>query len=224
MTTEFFDIILSKLKFDVIKATDGLNVINKIKKYPLDLILIDNNLPKLNGIEIIKKIRHSKEFKECKNLPIIILSTIDNPKEKVLAFENCVDDFIIKPFNFSEVLARIRTILRHKELSDQLIRRERRLAILDSLTTNLTSFTKHIKKPLTSLYSDLNKLNYEDNVSIKNFIKRFEEDYKEMIGMLNGLEEELEEVKCKKSFLKKEELSMDDLEKKIDKHIKLNKI
>lgn len=223
LTTEFFDIFLSKLKFEVIKATDGLNVLNKIKKYQLDLILIEDVLPKFNGIEITKKIRRTKEFKEYKNLPIIIISTNDNPKEKVLAFENGADDFISRPFNFSEVLARIRTVLRHKELSNQIIRREKRLAILDSLTTNLISFTTHIKKPLSSLYKDLNKLNFDDNSSIKNFIKKFEDDYNEMNGMLKGLEEQIKEFKCKKDYLKREELSIIDLEKKIDKHIKLVK-
>ncbi len=220
MTLDFFDIVLSKLQFEVVKANDGLEALQKIKLYSPDLILLDNKLPKLSGLDVTRRIRRSKYLKAFRNMPIIMFSALDDPKDKVIGLEAGVDDYITKPFNFSEVLARIRSILRHKELSNQLLHRERRLAILESLNTNLLTFTKHIKKPLTELYNETNKLDCKNQNSVKKFIKKFENNYKEVLALLNGIEDEIIELERKGGNLKKGELSLEDLEKKINKHLK----
>jgi DNA-binding response OmpR family regulator len=221
ITTEFFDIVLSKLKFDVIKAFSGPDVLSKVKKYPVDLLLIDNNLPKYNGIKVTKKIRKSKEFKGCRHLPIIIFSSENNPKEKVLGFESGVDDFITTPYNFCEVLARIRMILRHKILMNQIVKKESRLAVLESLNANLISFTRHVRKPLASLHKSLNKMDCSSKSSVSDFIKEFKGNYKEMNAMLDTLEEEIEIFQNGKMTFKKDEFSIEEIEKKIDKRLKL---
>ena len=223
ITLDFFDIVLSKLQFTVIKAIDGLEALKKIKLYSPDLMLLDNKLPKLSGLEVTRRIRRSKNFKLYRNMPIIMFSALDDPKDKVIGLETGVDDYITKPFNFSEVLARIRTILRHKELSNQLLKRERRLAILESLNSNLLTFTKHIKKPLTELYNETNKIDCKNQNSIKKFLKKFEDNYKEVVALLNGIEDEIIELERKGGNLKKGELSLEDLEKKINKHLKTAK-
>lgn len=219
MTLDFFDIMLTKLGFEVIKAEDGMEALEKVKLYSPDLLLLDNKLPKLTGIEVTQKIRKSDKYKNIKNVPIIMFSALGDPKDKVLGLEMGVDDYITKPFNFSEVFARIRNILRHKELSDQVLRRERRLAILESLNTNLVTFTRHIKKPLTSLYEETSGIDIGDESKVKDFIKKFGNFYKEMLAMLEGIEEEIIEIEKKGGSLKKGELSLDELEKKINKHI-----
>lgn len=220
ITLDFFDIVLSKLKFEVIKASDGFEALKKVKQYSPDLILLDNKLPKMTGLEVTRRIRRSNNFKALKNIPIIMFSALDEPKDKVIGLETGVDDYITKPFNFSEVLARIRCILRHKELSNQLLQRERRLAILESLNTNLLSFTKHIKKPLTELYNESNKIDYKDQNIVKKFITKFKNNYNEVIALLKGIEDEIIEFKRKGGNLKKDELSLEDLEKKIHNHLK----
>ncbi len=220
VTLDFFDIVLSKLKFEVIKAIDGFEALKKIKQYSPDLILLDNKLPKMTGLEVTRRIRRSNNFKAHRNIPIIMFSALDEPKDKVIGLETGVDDYITKPFNFSEVLARIRCILRHKELSNQLLQRERRLAILESLNTNLLSFTKHLKKPLAELYNESNKIDYKNQNIVKKFIKKFKNNYIEVIALLKGIEDEIIELKKKGINIKKEELSLEDLEKKINKHLK----
>jgi len=219
MTLDFFDIMLTKLGFEVIKAEDGLDALDKLLVNSPDLMLLDNKLPKLTGLEVTQKIRKSSKYKKYKNIPIIMFSALDDPKSKVTGLEAGVDDYITKPFNFSEVLARIRTILRHKELSNQLLRRERRLAILESLNTNLIAFTKHIKKPLSNLYKETKKLDFSNKSSNDKFFKKFENFYNEMLAMLDGLEEEILDFSKKGDNLKKEELSIEELEEKINKHL-----
>ena len=224
MTSNFFNITLSKLGFEVIVAGDGEEALEKVKLYSPDLMLLDNVLPKLTGFEIADRIRTAKEFKAVRNTPIIMFSALNDPKDKVRGLEIGVDDYITKPFNFSEVLARIRTVFRHKELSNQLLRRERRLAILESLNTNLISFTRHIKKPLSVLHKQVNKINCNKKEEVEIFIKKFEEDYKEMLAMLDALEDEIIEIEEKKGTLQRGDLSLEELEKKINKHLTSAKI
>ena len=73
-----------------------------------DLILLDLGLPDIDGIEVIKDIR------KWSNIPIIVVSARDRENDKVTALDVGADDYITKPFGTSELLARIRTALRHK--------------------------------------------------------------------------------------------------------------
>jgi CheY-like chemotaxis protein len=223
LTLEFFDITLSKLGFKIIKARDGHEALEKVKLHSPDLLLIDSRLPKYTGIEVTQRIRKSKNFKEFRSLPIVMFSAMQDVQNKVVGLEMGVDDYITKPFNFTEVLARIRSILRHKSLSNQILIREKKLAFLESLNTNLVSFSRHIKKPLSNLYKDYTKIDTDKPVQVKKFFEKFDNQYKEMVAMLQALEEEIIQVEKKGINFSKTESSLDDLEKKINKHIASSK-
>jgi DNA-binding response OmpR family regulator len=115
MNVEFFDLMLSKLGFLVEKAGDGVEALEKMKHFSPDLILMDNIMPRMSGWELTKELKGDPEYKD---ISIIMLSAMDDVKDKVEAFELGIEDYITKPFNFSEVLARIRVVLRTRELID----------------------------------------------------------------------------------------------------------
>ncbi len=96
--------------FVVDAARDGEQGSFMARTNEYDLILLDNHLPKKNGIEVCKDIRNSK-----KNIPILILSVLDDTLQKVELLEAGADDYLTKPFSFSELNARIRAILRRSE-------------------------------------------------------------------------------------------------------------
>jgi DNA-binding response OmpR family regulator len=110
---EFFEVMLSKLGFIVEKASDGMEALEKAASFYPDLIILDNIMPRMSGWECTKALKADPELRE---IPIIMLSALDDVKDKVEAFESGVDDYITKPFNFSEVLVRIRALLRQREL------------------------------------------------------------------------------------------------------------
>lgn len=95
---------------------DHISTINelmkKINEKDYDLLILEKT-KKINGIDICKKIRESSI------IPIIILSSIDDEISKVLAFECGADDFLVKPFNISELKARMMTIFRRMEYKIQ---------------------------------------------------------------------------------------------------------
>ncbi len=222
VTLDFFNIMLTKLGFDVFTASDGLEALESIKLNKPDLLLLDNLLPKMNGFEVVQILKKDKDFSEYKDLPIIMFSAMDTPQDKVLGLEMGIEDYITKPFNFSEVLARIRSVLRHRELVKQLLKREKRLAISETLINSVIAFSRHIKMPLTRLYRELNKINCSDSKKVADFIEEFKSSYEEIIALQKSLEEEIREIENKKNKMKEEELSLEELEKRIAKYLNKN--
>jgi DNA-binding response OmpR family regulator len=142
---EFFEVMLSKLGFIVEKAGDGMEALEKVKRFLPDLILLDNIMPRMSGWELTKILKNDPKFHE---IPIVMFSALDDVKDKVEGFELGVDDYITKPFNFSEVLARIKAVLRNRELFAQIAVRASRLSLAEELSrdikNNLLDFVKSI--------------------------------------------------------------------------------
>ena len=90
--------------FDAATGQDGL--VETAQRKP-DVILLDLGLPDLDGLEVLKRIR------EWSRAPVIILSVRDAEEEKVTALDSGADDYVTKPFNSAELLARLRAALRH---------------------------------------------------------------------------------------------------------------
>jgi DNA-binding response OmpR family regulator len=131
---DFFDVMFSKLGFAVEKANDGVEALEKVRRFFPDLILLDNIMPRMTGWELTKILKGDAKYKE---IPIVMFSALDDVKDKVEGFELGVDDYITKPFNFSEVLARIRAVLRSRELYVQIVVRESRLSLAEELNVDM---------------------------------------------------------------------------------------
>lgn len=95
--------------YDVVVAEDGENGIEKFKRDYFDLILLDLMMPKISGEEVCKNIREQSQ------IPIIILTAKDQILSKVSLLDMGADDYLTKPFEIEELLARIRVALRNKK-------------------------------------------------------------------------------------------------------------
>lgn len=104
---EFMGAVLAKEKHTIHLANSALEGLSTFRMWSIDLILLDLGLPDQDGIEVLKKIR------ETSSVPIIIISARDHENNKVEALDLGADDYITKPFGTPELLARIRTALRH---------------------------------------------------------------------------------------------------------------
>lgn len=105
--SNFLSTILSANGFEVITATDGVSAYSTITSRCPDIVLLDLGLPDMDGMKIITAVR------EWSNMPIIVVSARTHERDKVQALDAGADDYISKPFGTSELLARIRTALRH---------------------------------------------------------------------------------------------------------------
>ncbi len=216
---EFFDVMLSKLGFKIEKAADGEEALQKVTETNPDLIILDNIMPRLSGWEVTKKLKQEKEYRKYRQTPIIMFSAMDEVSDKIEGLELGVDDYITKPFNFSEVLARIRAVLRNRELAQQISRRERRIAVVESLNNSLIFFTQHIKKPISGLIGAAEKLDRSDQKKVSEFASLVKHEGAEILATLQGLEDEIEELQNKGDKLKMGDLSLEELEKNLQKHL-----
>ena len=98
---------LATAGFTVDVAQDGEEGLFAGLEYPLDVAVIDLGLPKLSGLEVIRKLRGAH-----KTYPILILTARDNWQDKVEGLQAGADDYVAKPFHFEEVLARLQALLR----------------------------------------------------------------------------------------------------------------
>ena len=107
------DIYLTSEGYETVKAYDGLECLEAVKRQPVDLILLDVMMPGLDGIRTTAKLRES-----C-NVPIILLTAKSEDSDKILGLNIGADDYITKPFNPIEVIARVKSQLRrYTQLGD----------------------------------------------------------------------------------------------------------
>ncbi|MCF7927525.1 MAG: response regulator [Spirochaetales bacterium] len=217
---DFFDVMLSKLGFIVEKAEDGEQALERVKEVEPDLILLDNIMPKLSGWEVTKILKNHEDYSDYHSIPIIMFSAMNDVKDKIQGFELGVEDYITKPFNFSEVLARIRAVLRHYELSKQVVEKERYLAAVESLNQSLIYFTTHLREPVLELLKKAQQMDEAPKEEVKSFIEEVRSESEKTIAALDGLEEEIRELKGAEFDSSKAADRLKDLEKKFDKHIK----
>jgi DNA-binding response OmpR family regulator len=98
------------------EAEDGEEGYHKINMNSYDCLILDLNLPKLDGMEIAKKVRE-----EGKNVPIIMLTARSEIYDKIEGFDNGADDYITKPFDMKELLARVEAVLRRTQKEQTLV-------------------------------------------------------------------------------------------------------
>ncbi|WFA08172.1 response regulator transcription factor [Tissierella sp. Yu-01] len=109
----FIELELKYEGYEVEKSFDGRAGLELVKSSPFDLVLLDIMLPGLNGIEVLRRIRQSSD------VPVILLTARDAVVDKVTGLDSGADDYITKPFAIEELLARIRAVLRKKEVINE---------------------------------------------------------------------------------------------------------
>ena len=99
------------------RANDGAEALEKVPSFLPDLILLDYMMPKMNGIEVVKQLKQDERYK---GIPVILLTAKASQEDKVKGLDAGADDYVVKPFEAFELLARVRSMMRIKEMHDSL--------------------------------------------------------------------------------------------------------
>src|SRR5688572_23280063 len=109
--------LLAVKGYTVSTAANGVEALERIERDRPDLVLLDVMMPGLSGYEVCRKVRDNPA---TAMLPVVMVTALDPVQERVKGIEAGADDFLTKPINQPEMLARVRSLLRIKELWDRL--------------------------------------------------------------------------------------------------------
>jgi two-component system sensor histidine kinase/response regulator len=160
---ESIDLLLYFLKpanYQIFTAMDGEEALKQVEEISPDIILLDIMLPKIDGFEVCKRLKGKQS---TFHIPIIMITALKELKDKIRALEAGADDFVTKPFDNVELLARVKSLLRIKHYYDEILKRNRELekqkeALLreDLLKKELTNLIVHdMKNPLFVIQGNL---------------------------------------------------------------------
>jgi len=182
--------------YELIAVTDGLQALEAVKKEKPDIILLDIMLPKLDGFGVCERL---KKDKKTQFIPIIMLTALKELKDKIKSLEVGADDFITKPFENVELLARVRSLLRLKEYHDrleqtnaELEKKNQSLVRMDQFKEELINLIVHdMKNPLFVIQGNLQmmKMSMADISTefLNKYTSRIERSAQQLLRMVVNL-------------------------------------
>jgi DNA-binding response OmpR family regulator len=153
-----FKKILSTHGYNVTSAENGYEALKMAFEDPPDLILLDLALPKMDGFTVCKKL---KESVKTSMIPVVIVTCRDTMKDKILGLQLGADDYITKPIYYVELLTRVESLLKLRELQKQLIEARK----LETLAQIAVSVNHEINNPLCSISANAEMLKTHINNS-----------------------------------------------------------
>jgi adenylate cyclase len=138
------DAVLSPRGYRVVAAESGAEALNRLDEDPPDLVLLDVFMPDLDGYEVCRRIRQQPA---TAYLPVVMI-TASGGQEKRRAIEAGADDFVTKPFDQAELLARVRSLIRIKQYHDTIERQ----------TNELTAWNHELEQRVTAQVTELERL------------------------------------------------------------------
>ncbi len=148
--------LLGEQGYEVRAVTSGRQALQAVEHDPPDLILLDITMPDMDGFEVCRRLRATEWSKD---VPVIFLTALTATADKLRAFDAGGVDYVTKPFQFEEVLARVRTHVALRRAQTALADSYKGLRALEQLRDDLVHMIVHdMRSPLTALQIDLNLL------------------------------------------------------------------
>ena len=131
--------------YETIAAVDGEAALQAVRETAVDLVLLDVKMPKIDGFEVCRRIKSDEGLR---NIPVVLLTALSAKEDRIKGIEAGAEDFISKPLDKGEVLARIKMLLMHKELTSSLTHAYENI-------NRLTDIGENIIKTFDPLHFDL---------------------------------------------------------------------
>jgi len=163
---KLLDGFLVRQEYEIIQAESGEEALEKLIRNHVDLVLLDVKMPGMSGFEVLIKLRADKK---TRRIPVVMITAHNEHEAMLKAFESGCDDFISKPFDQYELLARVKSLLRIKFLNDE----------VDEAREFAESVINTVREPMISLDQDLRVVTVS-----RSFYEFFKVKPEETVGQL----------------------------------------
>ena len=191
---ELLEAYLVPQDYEIIKAVNGEEALDKLSGNQIDLILLDIMMPGMNGYEVCKKVKNDSGNA---SLPIIMLTALDNMEAKIEGLEAGADDFLNKPFQKIELVARINNLLKIKFLHDEVEVRNHLISgmlhryvnggVIEQILANPDKYSElgGDKKKVAAFFCDIRGFTpLSENMNADELIHLLNSIYKELTGIV----------------------------------------
>lgn len=149
MNSRLLVTILTRLGYAVEAAFDGITGLEKAQSSPPDLILLDLNLPRMDGFEVARRL---KQADPTKMVPIVVISSFSEVENRVRALEAGADDFLSKPIDQIELRVRVQSLLKVKMYNDHMVVYQKTLETeVDKRTRELSQALEELKRAMDKI-------------------------------------------------------------------------
>jgi PAS domain S-box-containing protein len=170
---ELLEAYLALQDYEIVTAANGEEALGKISVNQIDLILLDVMMPGMDGFEVIRRVRQDDKHRL---LPIILVTALRETEDRVKGIEAGCDDFISKPVDKMELLARVRSLLKVKAYND--LRRNYQT----ELESEVTKRTEELKQALENLQQDI-----DERMRAEELLKQSEAKYRLLADNINDV-------------------------------------
>jgi diguanylate cyclase (GGDEF)-like protein/PAS domain S-box-containing protein len=143
---ELLEAYLAPQGYEIIQAANGEEALGKLSGNQIDLILLDVMMPGMDGFEVTRRVRQDNAHRL---LPIILITGLQGPEDRVKGIEAGCDDFLSKPYNNLELLARVQSLLKVKDYNDLMSNYQK------DLESEVTGRTEELKHTLENLQQEI---------------------------------------------------------------------
>ena len=145
LNIRLLEAILLPHGYEVVEATSGQEALDRLQALPIDLVLLDVMMPMMTGLEVCRKIKGDEGLRD---IPVVMITALSAKADRIQGIEAGADGYLAKPFDQTEVLARVRMLLKVKKLKDRLN---------DGYSTilSMTSFARQLVHTFEPLEFDL---------------------------------------------------------------------
>ncbi len=218
LNVKFLNTFLTRKGYRIVSAPTGKKALATIERELPDVVLLDAMMPEMDGFDVCKALRADER---TKSLPVIMVTALHSVEDEVRALESGADDFLSKPINNLELIARLRSLLRIKDLHDLLRQskdevdaKNRQLLELQGFRDTLTQMIVHdLKNPLTGIMGCAELLTMTpESLTEKQMtiIKKMEESASTILKMITELLD-ISRMEENKMVLRKEPLNLGEL-------------
>src|SRR5207247_7159051 len=186
--------ILRSSGYQVLKAYNGEDALQVVENDSPDLLLLDVMMPKMSGFELCQRL---KGRYQTRLLPIIMVTALNALEDKVQALEYGADDFLSKPINKVELLAKVRSVLRVKGLQDELERKKSEIEAANLELVRMQGFKESmmqmvvhdLKNPLASIMGNIQLIQMQNvemmsPTRLKELLQRTQESARQLMRMI----------------------------------------